>query len=74
MNTIRAGPHDFTLISEACHDSLFGTGFESRPVRISVIGVVHIQCSELLKNQYPVCRAVYVTVHNKEPLKSLSFE
>ena len=49
MNTIRAGPHDSTLISEACHDSSFGTGFESRPVRISGIGVVHILCSELLK-------------------------
>ena len=44
-------------MSEAGHDCSFGTGFEFRPVRISVIGVVY---SALNLEKTGVCGAVYI--------------
>ena len=54
------------LIRSGCGSKLRGAGLESRPGRILVIKVVHIQCS----NCPGVCSADYGTVHYKEPLKS----
>ena len=58
------------LIRSGCGSKRRGTGFESRPVRMFVIEVVHVQCSRLFKGlEYTGMPMVLSTIKTPEVIR-----